>query len=93
MPQTLWGLVLTAMSRHSPKGGALDASHTVPAPSPLQAELRMLALRVWQAGGSQSVRLQPPSLAPGPSSKTAQTTLAGLSSVVRGPAWEKQQLC
>lgn len=52
---------------------------------PLQAELRTLVLRVWQAGGSQSMRLQPPSLAPGPSSKRAQITLAGLSSVVHGP--------
>lgn len=42
-PQTLWALVLIAVSGHSPKGGAHGASHTVPSPI-LHAELTRLEL-------------------------------------------------
>lgn len=59
-PQTGGALVLTSVSAHSPEGKALSALHTVPSPFPSTWNLGCQSSQVWQAGGSQSLRLQPP---------------------------------
>lgn len=59
-PETRGALALTAASTHSPEGKALSALHTVPSPFPSTWSLGCWSSQVWQAGGSQSLRLQPP---------------------------------
>lgn len=47
-PQTLlWGLVLTALSGHSPEGGAHGALNTVPSPFPSTLSLGRRCSWVW----------------------------------------------
>lgn len=53
-------LELIAVSGHSPKGGDHGTLHTVPSPLPYMLSLRGWSSQVWQAGGFQSLRLQPP---------------------------------
>lgn len=64
-PQTLWA-PCPLQCRDT------AASHAVPSPLPLHAELRTLELLVWQARGSQSSRLSPPTLALSPVAEGAQ---------------------
>lgn len=53
-------LELTAVSGHSPDGGDYGTLPTVPSPLSSMLSLRGWSSQVWQAGGFQSLRLQPP---------------------------------
>lgn len=83
-PKTLGALVPTAVSGHSPEGKALSALHTVSSPFPSTLSLGCWSSRVWQAGGSQSLRPQPPHPGSEPQQwKGHRQTLVGLE--LHGP--------
>lgn len=88
-PQSLWALVLIAVSGRSPK--AHCALHTVPSPFSSTLSLWDWVLRSGRLGAS-SLRLQLPHPGSEPQRRKRHKHWLNCSSVVHSLAWEKQQL-